>query len=128
MQLFYCRQKYILVCGQQLPYGYYHDWETNRVENKALTVDENWSVTEYTFFYKKPRVRGSGSAFLRIPDFKSQKILKLIKIPVFSFLKFSYFESLIFLKFYTKNTSRTIILDFGQKRCYFASNFDESTK
>ena len=30
-------------------------------------------------FYKKPRVRGSGSKFLRIPEFESQKFLKFIK-------------------------------------------------
>ena len=71
------------------------------------------------FFYKKPRVRGSGSAFLRIPEFESQKFLRSIKIPVFSFLTFSYFEPLIFLKFYTKNTSRTIILDFWSKELSF---------
>ena len=71
------------------------------------------------FLYKKPRVRGSGSAFLRIPEFESQKFLRSIKISVFSFLTFSYFEPLIFLKFYTKNTSRTIILDFWSKELSF---------
>ena len=77
----------------------------------------NWNTL--FFFYKKPRVRGSGSAFLRIPEFESQKFLRSIKIPVFSFLTFSYFEPLIFLKFYTKNTSRTIILDFWSKELSF---------
>ena len=61
---------------------------------------------------KEPRVRGSGSVVLRIPEFESQKFLKLVEIPAFNFLKFSYFETCIFLKFYTKNILRTIILDF----------------
>ena len=30
-------------------------------------------------FYKKQGVRGSGSTFLRIPEFESQKFLKFIK-------------------------------------------------
>ena len=77
------------------------------------------------FFYKKPRVRGSGSAFLRIPEFESQKFLRSIKIPVFSFIKLSYFEPHIFLKFYTNTTFRTIILGFGQKFSHFVSNVDE---
>ena len=67
-------------------------------------------------FYKKPRVIGSGSAFLRITEFESQKFLRSIKILVFSFLIFSYFEPLIFLKFYTKNTFWTIISWFLVKR------------
>ena len=62
--------------------------------------------------FELPRVRGSASLFLRIPEFESHKFLRLIKIPVFSLLKFSYFEPRIFLKFYTKNTFRAIILDF----------------
>ena len=65
------------------------------------------------FFYKKPRVRGSASVFLRIHEFESQKFLRPINTPVFSFLKFSYFEPHIFLKFYAKNTFRAIVvLDF----------------
>ena len=63
------------------------------------------TISEYTFFYKKPRVRGSGSAFLRISEFEAQKFFKLIKIPVFSFLEFSFFEPLIFLKYFAINTS-----------------------
>ena len=47
---------------------------------------------------------GSGSGFLRFPEFESQKFLRSIKISVFSFLTFSYFEPLIFLKYCTKNT------------------------
>ena len=54
-------------------------------------------------FYMKPRVRRSGSAFLRIPECQSQKFLKLIKIPVLSFFKFLQFEPPIFLKFCFKN-------------------------
>ena len=80
---------------------------------------EYFNLHFFFFFYKKPRVRGSGLAFLRIPEFESQKFLRLIKIPVFSFLTFSCFEPLIFLRSYTKNTSRTIILDFWSKELSF---------
>ena len=85
----------------------------------CIVAINNFCMHYTLFFYKKPRVRGSGSAFLRIPEFESQKFLRSIKIPVFSFLTFSYFEPLIFLKFYTKNTSRTIILDFWSKELSF---------
>ena len=79
-------------------------------------VGGNVAQVNYTFFfYKKPRVRGSGSAFLRNPEFESQKFLKLIKIPVFSFLKFLQFEPPIFLRFCVKNIIRTKILAFWSK-------------
>ena len=66
-----------------------------------------------TFFpYKEPRVRGLDSAFLRFPEFEAQKFLKLIKIPVFSFLKISFFEPHILLRFFTNNIGWTNIGEF----------------
>ena len=75
-------------------------------------------VPKLVFSHKDVRL-----SVLRIPEFESQKFLRSIKIPVFSFLKFSYFEPLIFLKFCTKNTFRTIIL--GQKISHVVLNVDE---
>ena len=48
-------------------------------------------VPKLVFSHKDVRL-----SVLRIPEFESQKFLKSIKIPVFSFLNFSYFELLIF--------------------------------
>ena len=66
-------------------------------------------------FHKKPTVRGSGSAFLRILEFETQKFLKLIKIRVFSFLKISCFEPPIFLNFEAKILAGQLFVNFGQK-------------
>ena len=69
-------------------------------------------VPKLVFSHKDVRL-----SVLRIPEFESQKFLKSIKIPVFSFLNFSYFELLIFffLKYWAKNTSRTKYFSFDQK-------------
>ena len=46
----------------------------------------------HIFFYEKRRVRGSGSALLRFPEFESKKFLKLIK-----------FQYLVPLSFYSSS-------------------------
>ena len=71
-----------------------------------------WVQASYTlfFFYKKPRVRGSGSAFLRIPEFESQKFLRSIKI-----LK------ILHQKHFMDNNTCFLV----KKSCHFASNVDE---
>ena len=51
----------------------------NNTMIRKLAKDEI-KCNQYTYFYEKPRVRGSGSTFLRIPEFESQKFLKFIKI------------------------------------------------
>ena len=59
-------------------------------------------VPKLVFSHKDVRL-----SVLRIPEFESQKFLKSIKIPVFSFLNFLQFEPQIFLKFCIKNIIST---------------------
>ena len=111
------------------PIERYSSWGMYRVHDELLVTHKlvelcaHHLISIYLawiwFINEKPRVRRSSSAFLRIPDFESQKFFRFIKIPVFSFLTFSYFEPLIFLKCYTKNTSWTIIFDFWSKELSF---------
>ena len=103
-----------LILTQTLGSRLHHQQSTLQIICKRLTIKR---LSKYTFF-KKPRIRGSDSAFLNILEFESQKFLMLMKISVFSFLRFLRFEPPIFLKFCVKNSIRTgpKYLLFGKKK------------
>jgi len=60
-----------LILTQTLGSRLHHQQSTLQMICKRLTVKR---LSKYTFLFKKPRIRGSDSAFLNILKFESQKI------------------------------------------------------
>ena len=73
----------------------------SKVRVEENREDKSCSTT-LIFFYKKPKVTGWGSAFLRNLWFEAQKFLNWSKISVFSFLTFCTFQPQHFLKSHRK--------------------------